>query len=262
MKKRAAIIAGTATIVMSTLLAIPAFGGTIIEEYIIPELGMKVTTEITYDENGKEVITTHSSPINGYSFPSETESLYMTEGYQVEKAPALKEAPEVGTVLAHILNESASPESKSSERYMKPYQAGNIGQCTWYARGRFQEIYNIELAIVGSAGEWLLNAENFKYLKTISDLSDVPEQSIAVFETTEEFPNAPGHVEFVEYVERNENGRPLTVYYTDANGSVDKRKNEYDKSDGRVQRKSFEEFKNPYGGKLIGYILPSDEILK
>lgn len=261
MKKRAAIIAGTATIVMSTILATPAFAGTVIEEQIIPEAGIKVTTEITYDENGRKVITTHSSPINEYEVVTETEFRY-NMGEILKPIPAivapLAEAPEVGTVLAHIIDETKEPWPDGTPKFTEPYSIDSVGQCAWYAAGRYHEIYGIELPYLApKAKDWYKNAQKFRKLKTSSVVENVPEYSIAVYEPTEEYANYPGHVVFIEYVERDADGKPIYIYYTDANGVIDLRKGKYDEGyDGIVQKDSFDDFKNPYGLKLIGYILP------
>ena len=87
----------------------------------------------------------------------------------------------------------------------------------------------------------------------------MPVQSVAVFKPIEDSEDKPGHVCFVEYVEYDNNGNPLNIYYTDANGAGDLRKNEFDDGyDGTVKVKSFESFENTGKLKLIGFIVPNE----
>ncbi len=216
-------------------------------------------TVVSYDENGGKVITMVFDPANTPDF---FRVQYLTPPQPVKtaeekrkQAEPLDEAPEVGAVLAkiHRINENGEAE------FISPYHGGRRGQCTWYAAGRFQEIHGIALPLFGNAKEWIANAWYSDDVLAVTDLSDVPEQAIAVFRPTEEFRDWPGHVSFVEYVERDENGKPLTVYYTDANGVGDPEKNAYSPGyDGSVKAVSYEEFLHPYGVELIGYLLPKD----
>lgn len=218
-------------------------------------VGEEVEKVITYDENGNKVITLIFDPAKTPDFMKQE-----TEDTNFERIPPLTEAPEVGTTLGHILNENAPPDAIGASRFMQAYQSGLPGQCTWYAAGRFMEVYGIELPSLGSPKYWINNAYKCDKIRTITDLSHVPEQSIAIFEPTDEFIDWTGHVSFVEYVERDKNGNPINVYYTDANGSGDLKKNEFDSSDGVVRVRNIEEFKNPYGLRLIGYIVPAEEM--
>ncbi len=139
----------------------------------------------------------------------------------------------------------------------KQYDSFSVGQCTWYVRGRVREVYGIELPYMGRAGIWADESKNNPAVEVITDLSDVPEQAIAVYEASAEFKGWPGHVSFVEYVERDKYGNPVTVYYTDANGAGDPEKNAYTPGyDGSVKAVSYEKFLKPYGIELVGYILP------
>ena len=219
-------------------------------------VGKEVEKVITYDENGNKVITLIFDPAKTPDFMKQE-----TENTNFERVPLLTEAPEVGTTLGHILNENASPDAVDASRFMEAYQSGLSGQCTWYAAGRFREIYGIELPNFGDAKNWIVNAYRSDKVKTITDLSDVPEQSIAVYEPTEKFATWAGHVSFVEYVERDKNGNPVNIYYTDANGVGDLKKDEFNAGyDGTVKVSGFEDFKNPYGLRLIGYIIPAEEM--
>ncbi len=110
---------------------------------------------------------------------------------------------------------------------------------------------------MGNAKVWADKAEVYPEIVVIRDLSEVPEQAAAVFQPTGKFKDWPGHVRFVEYVERDRNGNPQTVYYTDANGADDPEKDAYTPGyDGSVKAVSYEDFLEPYGSRLVGYILP------
>ena len=277
MKKRFLIPMAVAANVM---MAVPAFAQHI---YI-----GDTETVVSYDENGNKVITLIFDPAKtpdymkpespnywrkaeqeqaeqGVDFMAQAELLYpaqaeketlpQTTKPQFQPIPPLTEAPEVGTVLANIQQRDENGEMQ----FTVPYQWCAVGQCTWYARGRIWEMFGIKLPLLGSAKEWIANAWYSDDVLAVTDLSDVPEQAIAVFRPTEEFRDWPGHVSFVEYVERDENGKPLTVYYTDANGVGDPEKNAYSPGyDGSVKAVSYEEFLHPYGVELIGYLLPKD----
>lgn len=170
-------------------------------------------------------------------------------------------APAPGTTPGHILDGDAEG-AFGWKRFTEPYRAGIPGQCTWYAAGRFREVHGMELPRLWNAKHWAEQAGKSEGLRVIAEnLADVPALSIAVFEPTEEFPNAPGHVCFVEYVERDETGAPVQVYYTEANGSGDLRKNLFDPGyDGVVQACGWDAFREPYGLRLIGFIVPDDTV--
>lgn len=234
---------------MSMAVAVPAFAGQI---YI-----GDTETVVSYDENGNKVITLIFDPAKTPDFFREQ---YLTppqpektaEGNRRQAKP-LDAAPEVGTVLAniHYVDESGGIV------FTEPYLGGGRGQCTWYARGRLWEVSGIKLPLLGNAKEWLAKARHSDDVRAVTDLSDVPEQAVAVYRPTEEFRDWPGHVSFVEYVKRDENGKPLVVYYTDANGAGDPEKDAYSPGyDGSVKAVSYEEFLKPYGVELVGYILP------
>ncbi len=219
-------------------------------------VGEEVEKVITYDENGNKVITLIFDPAKTPDFMKQE-----TEDTNFERIPPLTEAPEVGTTLGHILNENASPDAIGASRFMQAYQSGLPRQCGWYTKGRFREIYGIELPSLGSPKYWIKNAYKCDKIRTITDLSHVLEQSIAVYEPTEKFATWAGHVSFVEYVERDKNGKPVNIYYTDANGVGDLKKDEFNAGyDGTVKVNGFEDFKNPYGLRLNGYIVPAEEM--
>lgn len=275
MKKRLFI---PMALVMSMMMAVPAFAQHI---YI-----GDTETVVSYDENGNPVITLIFDPAKrpDYMNPDSPNYWRKAEQAQMEQIadvpafpqagqaadftaqpeetpfqpiPPLTEAPEVGTVLSNIQQEDANGNMK----FTKPFDGFSVGQCTWYVRGRLQEVYGMSLPYMGRAGIWADEAKTNPAVEVITDLSDVPERAIAVFEASAEFQGWPGHVSFVEYVERDKYGNPETVYYTDANGAGDPEKNVYSPGfDGSVKAVSYEEFLKPYGIELVGYILPKSTV--
>jgi len=61
---------------------------------------------------------------------------------------------------------------------------------------------------------------------------------------------------FVEYVERDENGNPVKVYYTECMNTNDS--GYKPASDGKVKVATFERFKKSSSGTkdLMGYVIP------
>lgn len=163
-------------------------------------------------------------------------------------------APKVGEVLGHIVNEQADPKITGTGRLMEAYRTGIVGQCTWYARGRFKEVHGIELPYLGNAKNWITAEEKCAEVEVITDIWDILEQTIAVYAPRTNSKLA-GHVCFIEYVERDAKGNPQYVYYTDANGKYDTQQNKYTEGcDGAVIKESFQTFKGTKQLKLVGYI--------
>ncbi len=257
-------------LVMSMMMAVPAFAQHI---YI-----GDTETVISYDEKGNKIITLIFDPAKtpDYMKPDSPNYWRKAEQAQMEQiadVPAfpqagqaadftaqpeetpfqpLTEAPEVGTVLAEI----EYMDKNGEIHFTTPYNGYSIGQCTWYARGRFQEIYGIELPFFGNARVWAERAAKYPEFEVITDLWNMPAQAIAVYAPKTD-KTLPGHVCFIEYVEYDEAGTPLDIYYTDANGKYDTVKNEYTAGcDGAVVKESFDTFKETSQLKLVGYILP------
>jgi len=260
-------------LVMSIMMAVPAFAQHI---YI-----GDTETVISYDEKGNKIITLIFDPAKtpDYMKPDSPNYWRKAEQAQMEQIadvpvfpqagqaadftaqpeetpfqpiPPLTEAPEVGTVLAEIEDMDKNGEI----HFTTPYNGYSIGQCTWYARGRFQEIYGIELPFFGNARVWAERAAKYPEFEVITDLWNMPAQAIAVYAPKTD-KSLPGHVCFIEYVEYDEAGMPLNIYYTDANGKYDTVKNEYTAGcDGAVVKESFDTFKETSQLKLVGYILP------
>lgn len=261
------------SIAFSLAISVPAFA----QHIYIGE----TETVISYDEKGNKVITLIFDPAKtpDYMKPDSPNYWRKAEQAQMEQSvdvpafpqtgqaadftaqleetlfqpvPPLTEAPEVGTVLAEIEYTDENGETHFTEPYY-----GADGQCTWYARGRFREVHGITLPYMGNAKVWADKAEAYPEVIVIRDLSEVPEQAVAVFQPTGKFKDWPGHVRFVEYVELDGEGNPQTVYYSDANGADDPEKDVYTPGyDGSVKAVDYGDFLEPYGSKLVGYILP------
>lgn len=102
-----------------------------------------------------------------------------------------------------------------------------VGECTWYCRGRFYEIYKIPNVCSGYAYEWETNPLADNVLRDTS--SKTPRKySIAVFKKGGSSPS--GHVIFIEDVS-GEN-----VIYSDANGTTVG--NTFDFSNGQIEVRS------------------------
>jgi hypothetical protein len=69
--------------------------------------------------------------------------------------------------------------------------------------------------------------------------------------------NNGGHVVFVEYVERDQNGNPVNVYFTECLNS-DGSGTYKPATDGKIKKATFERFKKSSSGTkdLMGFIMP------
>ena len=258
-------------LVMSMMMAVPAFAQHI---YI-----GDTETLISYDEKGNKIITLIFDPAKtpDYMKPDSPNYWRKAEQAQMEQIadvpvfpqagqaadftaqpeetpfqpiPPLTEAPEVGTVLANIQQEDANGKMQ----FTPPYRSYGFGQCTWYAGGRFYEVHGINIPIYGNAKEWIDASRWNDTVQVVTDISAVQEQSVAIYAPRWD-ENLAGHVCFIEYVERDTDGTPLNIYYTDANGKHDTEKNVYTPDcDGAVIKEDFETFKGSKHLKLVGYI--------
>lgn len=264
MKKRFFV---AATLFLSLAMSVPTFA----QHIFIGE----TETVVSYDEKGNKVITLIFDPAKtpDYMKPDSPNYWRKVEQAQLGQAeptvskeasepnrtasrlvPLLHEPPEERTVLAEI----TYLDETGKMRFTKPYDGYSIGQCTWYARGRFQEVYGVELPFFGNARVWAEKAAEYPEFKVITDLSDVPQQAIAVYAPRTDN-TLPGHVCFIEYVEYDEQGKPQYIYYTDANGKYDTEKHSYTPGcDGAVIKESFAAFQGSQWLRLVGYILPSE----
>ena len=225
-------------------------------------VGDGVEKVVTYDETGRKVITLIFDPAK---IPEEVKiQLGMTSTVSTEEKsiqpiiPKLAEPPKEGEVLAKI----QYIDEKGVKRFTKPYGTYAIGQCTWYAGGRFQEVYGIPISINGRAKDWINKDRCGDELEVVTDVENIAEQTVAIY--APKYDNSlAGHVCFIEYVERDENGKPLYVYYTDANGKKDTVKNSYTEGvDGIVIKESFKSFKEKSTLKLVGYLKVKDIYIK
>lgn len=117
----------------------------------------------------------------------------------------------VGTTIATIKQGSSYAKWYNSSNNVSA-AAGYIGQCTWYALGRFYEVTGINLGRAPHAKYWLRdNAQNSK-IKILNGVEKVIAQSIAV-DTNGTY----GHVLFIEHVTYNSNGNPEYIYFTECN---------------------------------------------
>lgn len=233
-------------------------------------VGDGVEKVVTYDETGRKVITLIFDPakipeevktqlgLNNTSVSTSLNSVSTEEKSIQPIIPKLTEPPKEGEVLAKI----QYIDEKGVKRFTKPYGTYAIGQCTWYAGGRFQEVYGIPISINGRAKDWINEDRWGDELEVVTDVEDITEQTVAIY--APKYDNSlAGHVCFIEYVERDENGNPLYVYYTDANGKKDTVKNSYTEGvDGIVIKESFKSFKEKSTLKLVGYLKVKDIYIK
>lgn len=177
---------------------------------------------------------------------------------------ALTAAPKEGELPANILidrNKAAylddamtKPDTDNFTTAYLYMDAGRIGQCTWYARGRMLETvgdfirYN---PFTGSGVDnWVKKAKSDECLDVdgITDPYAIQPRSIVVWK---------GHAAFVEWVEYDSKGKPVKVYFTEAN--ADHQATDrivgvyYPDFDGIVKAWDFDKFINR--GEFIGYVI-------
>ena len=240
---------------MAVMTAILAMSSTVpaLAQHIYA--GDDVEKVVSYDENGRKVITLIFDPAKmpeevrkqlGLASPTKNKA----QSENISTAMKLTEPPKEGEVLANI----QYADETGRLRYTSPYYTYGYGQCTWYAGGRFEEVHGIHISIHGYAKEWLDISRWDASLEVVADLSSVPEQSIAIYVPKTDNRLA-GHVCFIEYVEHDEKGNPLYIYYTDANGKKDTGKNAYTPGvDGMVIKEDYQTFLENSQLKLAGYL--------
>ena len=164
--------------------------------------------------------------------------------------------PVVGDTPGNILKDPNDPNHYSADKYTDSYRYGSIGVCAWYADSRFCEVTGIKLYLyqLGGIKECLTNAAKHNDLKVITDINSIQNNVIAVF--IPKVSTMVGHEVYVEYVERDSNGTPNNIYFTETNGYNTLNKNEFDLGyDGIVQKMTFEDFKKRSPNlELAGYI--------
>ncbi len=171
------------------------------------------------------------------------------------------EPPQVGEVLGKIVEDGAVLEFPAIVDYLtKNYEdgwGGTAGGCEWYVRSRTNEVHGIHIGekMWSTVQYWMEKAEEDEEFITTTDPNDVVAGAILVYKhKTKE---NSGHVIFIEYVERDNNGKPTEVYFTDANGATTLEKSRYDHGyDGQVQKKSLDNLINRTTQEFQGYIIP------
>ena len=176
----------------------------------------------------------------------------------------LTSAPKVGDFSANILIDADAGAytddamtKPNTENYMAAYayaDAGMIGQCTWYARGRLVETTGLDVAancFVGAGvNNWVKKAQSDHCpdVDGITNPKEIQPRSIATWNN---------HAAFVEWVDYDENGNPVTVYFTEANGNHRAAGRisgvYYPDFDGMVKKMSFDDFINR--NDFIGYVV-------
>lgn len=166
----------------------------------------------------------------------------------------------VGTVLVDFKNNALYSKSITGKGYKDEAKAkkagkkGYSGQCISYAKRRFYELTGIcidETTVVSYASQMLKENEKSKKVTVIYDTSNIKAPAMAVTEGMTEGKYAGmGHVLIIEYVERDSQGNPIKVYFTESNigGKL------YGPDDGKLQCLSFDKFISTK--KPLGYIVP------
>jgi hypothetical protein len=145
-------------------------------------------------------------------------------------------AGNIGGTLANI----------DSEYYKKgniSFNGGYMGECTWYAYGRFYEVTGIALTAAPHAKFWLDRNRSDSRVNVIDGAENITAPAIVV--KTE---GTYGHVMFVEHIERDANNNPVAVYFTECNNDVNSTYNPG--VDCILQKMSYQEFlsrKKPAG---------------
>ncbi|WP_317854277.1 CHAP domain-containing protein [Chakrabartyella piscis] len=174
---------------------------------------------------------------------------------ETQKVELLTEPPEVGIVLGNIMKEGENLPLDYASSYTEPYATYSLGQCAWYANGRLREVTNKQVHISGAAKGWIAKAEEMDEFLMEYDINQPQEHSVAVYIPIDANDTHPGHVVFIEYIERDAAGNPTYIYYTDANGKYDTELDVFTPNvDGVVRKESFEEFSKDTNLRLSGYV--------
>ena len=182
---------------------------------------------------------------------------------QTKGTGVLKSAPKEGEILANILIDKSKGAYLENgkpnwDNMTTPYAnafSNLVGQCTWYAEGRFFETHGFSTANNTFANArtylgWVTNAQSgeFPDVDGTTDPQKIEAGCIAMFE---------GHALFVEWVDYDDNGNPKTVYFTEGNAGHKSAGLEagvyYPDFDGKVKVMDFDKFivRQPF----VGYVL-------
>lgn len=172
-----------------------------------------------------------------------------------EATGVLTSAPKEGKVLANILKDEDEGAYLDNgkvnwDNLTTPYtlySEKNVGQCTWYAEGRFMETTGVDMKannLVGkTVADWVECAKTDKCpdLDSTTDKDEIKAGCIAVFR---------GHALFVEWVDFDDDGNPETVYFTEGNTQHEGKY--YPEYDAKVQVMDFDDF--IVRQSFVGYI--------
>lgn len=204
-----------------------------------------------YKING--TLTKLNSESTAEPMPDETEKPKVTSLFQ--PTGVMTSAPEIGSFPAKILM-TGKTDVKSADSYQEPYKYSVGHGCNWYGFGRFYEVYGYRISVPYTGGLTYLAAiekADKASVRAERDPNKIISGCLAVYWRK----NNGGHVVFVEYVERDADGNPVSVYYTECM-NTDGSGVYKPKSDAKVKKVSFERFKKSSSGTkdLMGYVLP------
>lgn len=208
----------------------------------------------------------------------ETEKLEEVSEEVFTGTGAFTSAPTVGEIYANILIDENEPiyiskysgsvetpdlissnhSNANMDNFTMPYQdwygysnvLTPVGQCTWYARGRFLEVTGTR---VNSAKTQINNPASSLAVDDVSVITDINKitfPAIAVYEW---------HQTFIEYIEYDTNGNPLYIYFSEANVNNTESGQPYrPEIDGQIQKLPFNQFftrgTNTSASDFLGYI--------
>ena len=217
------------------------------------------TTQVGYAHNGTYAILITGHPALAAPTPQsnpmpvvhQSAPTSVADGRIHDGLPELTGPPTVGSFPAKILIDSSKGAYNSDGTVNRSniagtynddgyISAGFFGQCTWYACGRFTEVTGIKAP---NSTYDFSTIKNKEFYNINTDKNAITARSIAVWN---------GHYLFVEYVERDSNGNPTHVYFTEANVGTN---GIYTPSqDGMVKKVTFKDFLTMDSRAFIGYI--------
>ena len=209
---------------------------------------------------------------NGEKIYTVFDHIWNREFKYTYKNPVMPASPlAVGSAPAKILIDESHPTPSYSNpvkqgewihNLTECYSIGATWGCNWYAGGRFWEVYGIPFPYfdrIFGVAEYLDKAETYGEFTVVRDINYIRPYSIAVFVPAEL--GATSHVLFVEYVERDSQGKPINVYFTEANANNPTGKYRHG-IDGAVKKLAFDKFIYRVNQKCIGYIIPNADFYK
>jgi hypothetical protein len=213
-----------------------------------PEPTLK-TFDVRYNPSDKSVQIISNVPFTGKDIGdnSPVATPKPTATPAPEPSPVIyASAPKIGDQPARITNENDKYTKYYSYNFVDNSDKIGGSDCNWYATGRFYEVHNQTLSTPFAPP---FNPTNESNWNKITDLTDVPALSIAVYNDSK---GNFAHVLFVEYVERDKNGKPINIYFTESGASFKAK----GKEPGLVQKLSFANFKQRVDQTLVAYIVP------